>query len=141
MKSSITSYISNVHPLLNAQLYTTTNRLLSCLLPMLNTTLMALKTPKLFNRRIDPEERISGRKFPDLEPGPYRSLEQRARSDYLNAQGRLKKSVQVDLQKEFWDVGIQAVIQVSSIDLDPERPEYPGEEWHVQGQMVSKSTC
>lgn len=102
---------------------------------------MALKTSKLFERRIDPVKRISGTKFPDLEPGPYRSLEQRARSDRLNAQGRLKKSVHVDLQKEFWDVGVQVVIQVSSIDLDTERREYPGEEWHVQGQMVSKSTC
>lgn len=141
MKSSITSYISNVHPLLNPQLYTTTNALLFCLLPMFNSSLMALKTSKLFNRGIDPEKCISGRKLPDLEPGLYRSLEQRARSDCLNAQGRLKKSVHVDLQKEFWDVGIQAVVQVSSIDLNTERPEYPGEEWYVQGQMVSRSTC
>ncbi len=141
MKISVTSYINNVHPLLNRQLYTTTNELVSCLLPMLNSTLMALKTPKLFSRRIDPEERMSGRNFPDLEPGPYRSLEQRARSDYLNADGKLHKSKHVDLRKEFWDVGIQAIIQVSSIDLDTERPECSGEEWHVQGQMVSTHKC
>jgi hypothetical protein len=137
MKSSITSDINNVHPLLHQPFYTATNELTSCLLPMLNYTLMALKMPRLFSRRIDPEERVSGRKFPDLEPGPYRSLEQRARSESLNTQGKLHTSVHVNLQKEFWDVGIQAIIQVSSIDLDTERPEYPGEEWHVQGQLVS----
>lgn len=141
MRNSVTSYINNVHPLLQRQLYTTTNELISCLIPMLNSTLTALKTPKLFSRRIDPEERLSGTEFPDLEPGPYRSLEQRAQSEYLNADGKLHKSKHVDLRKEFWDVGIQAIIQVSSIDLDTERPTYPGEEWHVQGQMVSTPDC
>jgi len=42
----------------------------------------------------------------------------------------------VDLKREFWDAWIQIIIQVSSIDLTPEEPNYPGEEWHVQGHLV-----
>lgn len=104
---------------------------------MLNSTLVAVKTPQLFYPRIDPEKRISRQDWPDPEPGPYRSYESRLWSGKLTEDGNLPTSVRVDLQKEFWDIGIQAVIQVSRIDLNQERPNYPGEDWHVQGQLVS----
>ncbi|KAL9011947.1 MAG: hypothetical protein Q9173_003250 [Seirophora scorigena] len=134
-KARITSYINNVHPLNDGKLYIVANELLSAFIPMLNNTLMAVKTPHLFDPRIDPEKRISRQDLPDPDPGPYRSLESRVRSVNLTEDGKLPTSVRVDLQKEFWDIGIQAVIQVSSIDLDQERPHYSGENWHVQGQL------
>ncbi|KAL8809336.1 MAG: hypothetical protein Q9200_003506 [Gallowayella weberi] len=96
---------------------------------------MVVKTSQLFHPRIDPEKRTSREELPDPDPGPYRSFESRLRSAKLTADGKLPTSIGVDLQKEFWDIGIQAVIQVSSIDLDQERPDYPGEDWHVQGQL------
>ncbi|KAI4090978.1 MAG: hypothetical protein LQ339_008225, partial [Xanthoria mediterranea] len=96
---------------------------------------MAVKTSRLFHPRIKPEKRISRDDWPDPEPGPYRSRESRLRSGKVTEDGKLPKSICVDLQKEFWDIGIQAIIQISSIDLDHERPEYPGEDWHVQGQL------
>lgn len=104
---------------------------------MLNTTLMAVKTSQLFDPRIDPEQRTSRQDLPDPDPGSYRSFESRVRSVNLTEEGKLPTSARVDLQKEFWDIGIQAVIQVSSIDLDQERPHSSGENWHVQGQLVS----
>ena len=105
---------------------------------MLNSSLMHVKTSNLFYPRIDPEEQISRESLPDPEPGPYRSCESRLRSGKLTEDGKLPTSVGVDLRKEFWDIGIQAVIQVSSIELDDRRPEYPGEDWHVKGQLVSR---
>ncbi|KAL8799664.1 MAG: hypothetical protein Q9182_005734, partial [Xanthomendoza sp. 2 TL-2023] len=132
-------YINNVHPLLDREVYTVANELLTAFIPMLNSTLMAVKTSQLFYPRIDPEKRTSREELPDPDPGPYRSCESRLRSAKLTADGKLPTSIGVDLQKEFWDIGIQAVIQVSSIDLDQQRPDYPGEDWHVQGQLVSKT--
>ncbi|KAL8919372.1 MAG: hypothetical protein Q9208_006825 [Pyrenodesmia sp. 3 TL-2023] len=131
-KARITSYINNVHPLIDRDVYTVGNELLSAFIPMLNSTLIAVKTPQLFNPRIDPEKRISRKDWPDPDPGPYRSFESRVRSVNLTEDGNLPTFVRVDLQKEFWDIGIQAVIQVSSIELDQERQEYSGEDWHVQ---------
>ncbi|KAI4200083.1 MAG: hypothetical protein LQ348_001791 [Seirophora lacunosa] len=128
-------YINNVHPLLDGKLYIVANELLSAFTPMLNNTLMAVKTSQLFDPRIDPEQRISRQDLPDPDPGSYRSFESRVRSVNLTEDGKLPTSARVDLQKEFWDIGIQAVIQVSSIDLDQERPHYSGENWHVQGQL------
>ena len=108
---------------------------------MLNSTLMAVETPRLFYPRIDPEKLIIRKELPDPEPGPYRSYESRLRSGKLTEEGELPTSLRVDLQKEFWDIGTQAVVQVSSIHLDQERPWYTGEDWHVQGQLVSKTYC
>ncbi|KAL9000628.1 MAG: hypothetical protein Q9188_005628 [Gyalolechia gomerana] len=126
--NSIISYINNVHPLIDQDVYTVANELLSAFIPMLNSTLMSVKTPQLFYPRIDPEKRISRKDLRDADPGPYRSFESRVRSVNPTEDGKLPTYVRVNLQKEFWDIGIQAVIQVSSIDLDQERPDYPGED-------------
>ncbi|KAL8874896.1 MAG: hypothetical protein Q9198_006673, partial [Flavoplaca austrocitrina] len=134
-KYRIESYITNIHPLLDHKVYTVVNELLSAFVPMLDSSLMHVKTSNLFYPRIDPEEPISREGLPDPEPGPYRSCESRLRSGKLTEDGKIPTSVRVDLRKEFWDTGIQAVIQVSSIELGEERPEYPGEDWHVQGQL------
>ncbi|KAF7517498.1 hypothetical protein PCG10_001176 [Penicillium crustosum] len=37
------------------------------------------------------------------------------------------------LQDEFRDQGPQAVVRIHSIELDPETPSFPGEEWHTEG--------
>ncbi|KAI4140063.1 MAG: hypothetical protein LQ341_003980, partial [Variospora aurantia] len=136
----ISSYINNVHPVRDQEFYAVSNELLSAFIPMLNSTLMHVKTPQLFNPRIDPEKRISHKNLPDPEPGSYRSCESRITSVHLTADGELPTQVRVDLQKEFWDIGIQAIIEVSSIDLDEERPKFPGEEWHVQG-LLNERIC
>lgn len=126
-----------MHPVLDREVYTVANELLSAIIPMLNSTLMAVKTAQLFYPRIDPEQRTSRENLPDTEPGHYRSCEFRLRAGKLVENGTLPTSLRVDLQKEFWDIGIQAVIQIFGIDLDQDRPRYPGEDWHVQGQLVS----
>ncbi|KAL8914320.1 MAG: hypothetical protein Q9171_001040 [Xanthocarpia ochracea] len=97
---------------------------------------MPVKTSKLLYPRIDPAKRKGRKEYPDPEPGPYRSWQSRLRTLRPNKDGKLPTSARVDLQKEFWDIGIQAVIQVTSFDLHPENPEYPGEDWHVQGMLV-----
>ncbi|KAL9637114.1 MAG: hypothetical protein Q9204_001998 [Flavoplaca sp. TL-2023a] len=134
-KPRIESYINDVHPILDHDVYTVANELLSAFVPMLNHSLMHVKTSNLFYPRIDPEKQISREGLPDPEPGPYRSCESRLRSGKLTGNGKLPTLVRVDLRKEFWDIGIQAIIQVSNIELGEEKPEYPGEDWHVQGQL------
>ncbi|KGO66153.1 Protein of unknown function DUF4246 [Penicillium expansum] len=37
------------------------------------------------------------------------------------------------LQDEFREQGLQIVVQIHSIELDPETPSFPGEEWHTEG--------
>ncbi|KAJ5442259.1 hypothetical protein N7445_005266 [Penicillium cf. griseofulvum] len=37
------------------------------------------------------------------------------------------------LQDEFREQGLQVVVRVHSIELDPETPSFPGEDWHTEG--------
>ncbi|KAL8775922.1 MAG: hypothetical protein Q9203_002485 [Teloschistes exilis] len=102
---------------------------------MLNSTLVEVKTSQLLYPRIDPAELKDREDYPDPEPGPYRPWQSRVRNVKVSEDAKLPTSARVDLQKEFWDVGIQAVIQVTSIDLHSDIPEYSGQDWHVQGQL------
>ncbi|KAM0269429.1 hypothetical protein ACHAQH_009744 [Verticillium albo-atrum] len=39
----------------------------------------------------------------------------------------------VSLEKEFRDRGLQVIVKLSSIELTPEKPDYTGGSWHVEG--------
>lgn len=39
------------------------------------------------------------------------------------------------LRKKFRDEGLQVIIKMASIELTPEKPEFPAGGWHVEGQL------
>ena len=41
-----------------------------------------------------------------------------------------------DLRKEFAANGLQIIVKLANIELTPEKPEYEGGTWHVEGQLV-----
>jgi hypothetical protein len=43
------------------------------------------------------------------------------------------------LRKEFAKSGLQVIVKLASVELKPERPEYSGGTWHVEGQLVRVS--
>ena len=137
---SIVSYINNVHPVHHRALYRLTESLIDVLIPFFNRTLIDLKAPGWQRPRIVLVE--MGREPMILrEPRPFRPPEQRMHNMmqnqqgwYLNADGQFQDAFFVDLKKEFWNIGVQFVLQMQDIDLDPQDPDFEGEEWHVQGQ-------
>jgi hypothetical protein len=42
----------------------------------------------------------------------------------------------VDLRKDFGENGLQVIVKLANIHLTPEKPEYNGGTWHVEGQLV-----
>jgi len=42
----------------------------------------------------------------------------------------------VDLKAEFAQKGLQIIVKLANIHLTPEKPEYEGGTWHVEGQLV-----
>ena len=46
----------------------------------------------------------------------------------------------VDLQRDFSEKGLQVIVKLANILLTPEKPEYVGGAWHVEGQLVSTCT-
>jgi hypothetical protein len=45
-----------------------------------------------------------------------------------------------DLREEFGIWGLQVIVKLANIELTPEKPEYAGGTWHVEGQLV-RSNC
>ena len=134
------SYINNVHPVNHRSLYTLIESLVDVLIPFFNRTLIDLKAPGWQRQRIVLVE--MGREPMILrEPQPFRPPEQRMHNMmlnqqgwYLNAEGQFPDAFFVDLKKEFWNIGVQFILQMQDIDLDTRDSEFHGEEWHVQGQ-------
>jgi len=129
---SIASYIDNVHPVLHEGLYTAIEGLFNDAIPLFNRSLISIETPsRFFSPRI-PAESSGSCEVPNREPGEYRTPEARTNSRYLKPHER----VSVDLREDFGYTGVQVIVEISGILLRPETPEYRGEEWHVQGQLV-----
>ena len=101
---------------------------------MFNQTLIELKAPGHTNQRF--HVAVLGREPAVMtEPGGFRPPSQRATKQWLDSQDRFHDWLLVDLKKEFWNIGLQMILHVREINLDPQTPSYQGEEWHVQGRM------
>lgn len=68
------------------------------------------------------------------EPGPFQPPEQRARAQWLDHRGRYDDFIFVDLKREFWNIGLQMVLQMREINLTSSSQKYSGEEWQIAGQ-------
>lgn len=44
------------------------------------------------------------------------------------------------LQERYAEKGLQVIVKMANIHLTPEKPEYPGGTWHIEGQLV-RSIC
>ena len=131
--SQITSYINNVHPRNHQSFYSTLEKFIDAVIPMLNRTIISLKAPDYENVRL--HVAVMGRE-PCIKKDvdDFRPPEQRATKTWIDSHGRWQDFIFVDLKKEFWNIGLQMVLQVQEISLDPQSTNYEGEEWHVQGQ-------
>lgn len=131
----IKSYINNVHPLTQSDLYGVAEKLIDAFIPLFNRVLVDAKAPGWLNQRI---HLVSFGRDPFIkrDPSNFRPPEQRAYQNFLDDNGGYQQFMLVDLKKEFWNVGLQMILQLRDINLSPEHPEYGGEDWHVQGQTV-----
>jgi hypothetical protein len=43
----------------------------------------------------------------------------------------------VRLRDQFREKGLQVIVKLANIELNPEKPEYHGGSWHIEGQLVS----
>ncbi|KAH8797931.1 hypothetical protein F5884DRAFT_814113 [Xylogone sp. PMI_703] len=47
----------------------------------------------------------------------------------------LKEEVKVNLKRDYKERGLQIIVKLANIELTPEKPEYEGGSWHVEGQL------
>ena len=113
--------------------YSTLEQLIDSLLPLFNHTLIDLKAPGYQNQRFHLAE-LGREPMIIRDPGPFRPPEHRARAQWLHHQGGYQDFIFVDLKREFWNIGLQMVLQMRDINLTPEQSDYKCEDWHVKGQ-------
>ena len=47
----------------------------------------------------------------------------------------------LSLREKWGKRGLQVIVKLANIELTPQKPEYAGGSWHVEGQMVSPDEC
>ncbi|TFK63101.1 hypothetical protein BDN72DRAFT_848026 [Pluteus cervinus] len=160
-QTKITSYINNLHPEHHKPLYGLIEQIIDFAIPLWNVTLSAQRTG--FISRIKYDEVIydpDPESWPKTE-GPQREEGEEdrdywwRRADWAAATRRVvipdagvfvppaydneddkgdEKKGKVDLRKEFGQ-GLQVIVKLANIALTPEKPEYSGGTWHVEGQL------
>ncbi|KAL8823632.1 MAG: hypothetical protein Q9191_005684 [Dirinaria sp. TL-2023a] len=131
---SITSYINDVNPASYLSFYSILEKLIDTTIPMFNETLIELKAPGYQDQRFHVAE-LGREPMIVKEPGAFRPPEQRTPvRDFVDSEGHYRDWLFINLKKEFWNVGLQFVLRVTEVKLDPEKTKYEGEEWHIEGQ-------
>jgi hypothetical protein len=147
----IASYINNLHPQRHRGLYQVIERILAKTIPMWNTTLSLLENDY---KRIEYYE-VEYEDHPEPEPEAADEDEedddefcekhwewQRSQPVKRPEPGKFVPHPfynQISLRKEYAERGLQVIVKLANIELTPEKPEYEGGSWHIEGQLVSLS--
>ncbi|KDR70069.1 hypothetical protein GALMADRAFT_76694 [Galerina marginata CBS 339.88] len=156
-EAKITSYINNLHPQEEKPLYRLVEKLISLSIPLWDSTLAPLQGRRYntnLRRRI-PYDRV--KYDPDPENGPQTDGPQQQpnefdddywerREEWYEATRRVvlpepgsfappEKSPAFSLIEKYGKRGLQVIVKLANIELTPEKPEYNGGSWHVEGQM------
>lgn len=49
-------------------------------------------------------------------------------------------SIKLRLEHQFQESGLQIIVKMASIELTPEKPEFPAGSWHVSENLLFKTT-
>jgi hypothetical protein len=151
----ITSYINNLHPQEHKSTYGIIEQIIGFAIPLWNRTLAPLKAKPCRSSRISYSECTYG---PDPSSWPEEKLPQRlpgeAFRDYWQRKEQWMASIRrvvlpepeefvepvneptFDLKEKFAERGLQVIVKLANIHLTPEKPEYKGGTWHIEGQLV-----
>jgi len=155
----ISTYINNLHPAQHPHLYCVIERIMAKSIPLWDEVLSSVKA--LSNPRIDMEsteyEWPQGKEVPEDYTVPederdefygedmdeyerQEKWEKSSRVLVMPEPGLFKPFVyserdKVDLKTQFAEQGLQIIVKLANIELSPEKPDYEGGSWHVEGQM------
>ena len=147
----ITSYINNLHPAQNTTLYSVVERIIAKSIPLWNEALSSVRAQNERKPRIDQEgtdyEFPQGQEAPKTEGSEEEDEWERqenwkrsTRVLVLPEPGEYKPFVpsakrKVNLRKQFAEEGLQVIVKLANVELNPEKPEYEGGSWHIEGQL------
>lgn len=146
----ITSYVNNLHPQKHRNLYQVIEKILARTIPLWDATLSNMNSDYI---RILYYE-VEFHEHPDPEPRPANEEEEN-RYEFWERHSEWENSTpikkpepgefrppevhpyeKVNLREQFAKTGLQVIVKLANIELTPEKPEYEGGSWHVEGQCV-----
>jgi hypothetical protein len=145
----IASYINNLHPKKHQPLYEVIEKILTQTIPLWNTTLTLVQDKHQripyygvdYDEHPEPEPKQSdgeewseefGERYHEWEKTrPIRRPEPDEFTPHV-----IEPEGQVNLREDFAEKGLQVIVKLANIELTPEKPEYDGGSWHVEGQLV-----
>ncbi|MFJ3912898.1 DUF4246 domain-containing protein [Streptomyces vinaceus] len=146
------SYVNNVHPEMHRELAAVLPELFARLLPLLENVLTDLRHPRPVRIAADPYGWYDSEpEYPDRASYGDDEAYAEARTAWEQAQDEwwenrrpvipdapaftapplLDASARVDLRGR----RLQVIAKLATIHLTPDKPEYPGGSWHVEGMM------
>ena len=147
----ILSYINNAHPVKHRALYQAVEKIISRIVPLWEASL----TEKNHPRRIPYDEVKWEEGYEDIpewdEEGDEKEY-MKLRKEYkatrkvkLPEPGEFKipepephlVTQPVNFRTDFARRKLQVIVKLANIELTPEKPEYKGGSWHIEGQLVS----
>ncbi|RLL98833.1 hypothetical protein CFD26_106850 [Aspergillus turcosus] len=148
----IASYINNLHPWQHRALYQVIEKILTRTIPMWNKTLSLLRDEYKrieycqveYEEHPEPEPELADEDDEDSDEY-YEYLERhrewrRRQPIKLPEPGSfvphtVDAGSQVNLCQKFAERGLQVIVKLAKIELTPEKPEYEGGSWHIEGQL------
>lgn len=151
----ILSYINNAHPIKHRALYEVVERIIGCTIPLWETSLK--EDHGLRGTRI-PYERVEFDDHPDPEPTRQEGDDE-DEEEFWNRHQIWEAATPITLPepevfkppknnalwhqevnlREDFDGQLQFIIKLANIELTPEKPNYEGGSWHIEGQLVSRA--
>ena len=141
----ITSYINNLHPTLHSNLYSVIENFIIKSIPLWNLTLSSTRAGREARILHDYTEynHPLGHKPPEEIGDDWEIRENWRRTNRIlqrpEPRGfepyRRPFDEQVNLRKDFGEQGLQVIVKLANIELTPEKPNYDGGSWHVEGQL------
>ncbi|KAF9530887.1 hypothetical protein CPB83DRAFT_787442 [Crepidotus variabilis] len=115
--ATVTSYINNLHPERHQNLYQLVGEAIDAAIPLWNHCLSSAALQKWKARII-----YKGHRERIYKPGIGKFTAPR------------RKPI-IDLRKQFSKNGLQVIVKLANIVLTPDKPDYLGGSWHIEGQM------
>ncbi|KAL2802072.1 hypothetical protein BJX63DRAFT_415975 [Aspergillus granulosus] len=127
----VTSYINNLHPKRHLRLYKLIEEIIGCAIPLWDFTLGPLDERarpsggrmEYYYPNYRNDKPANGRRFTADE------VVQPEACDYEPTELQC-----VNLRHNWWGK-LQVIVKLANIELTPEKPEYDGGSWHVEGQL------
>ncbi len=161
----IASYINNLHPLEEKPLYGLIEQLIDACIPLWDLTLAPLCSPRfrhslridfsqvVYTQEIEGTQEANETSDIDLadvsaeaEDSDDDGSESSDTASVVHPEPEKPFSPQPSPQKfslkeRYGKRGLQIIVKLANIELTPEKPEYEGGSWHIEGQLVSSGRC